>query len=212
MTTLNTAPPPHASSFLACGGFYNRESVIQLGKRKGLISLAKPSLLPHPWSLGFWMPTRSLGRFQQLCSSTHPHSSKELQTASSAKASSSLPRREGCMRVPTSLPHLLPLQTSSSKTNTSSTIAQKIKAGHFLYEQKIKNHLEQGEGHTNNPLHYLIEDLGDNMFIQDGDIGDIVGHCCPSQGIHDSELFGHQAVGLEPVFRGHVCRAKNTRP
>lgn len=50
------------------------------------------------------------------------------------------------------------------------------------------------------------------MLIQDGDIGGIVGHCRPSQGIHDGELLGHQAVGLEPVFRGHVCRAENTRP
>lgn len=82
----------------------------------------------------------------------------------------------------------------------------------FLYEKKIKNHLEQGEGHPNNPSHYLIEDLGGNMLIQDGDIGGIVGHCRSSQGIHDGEFLGHEAVGLEPVFRGHVCGAENTRP
>ena len=53
------------------------------------------------------------------------------------------------------------------------------------------------QGHIGNQF-YLIKDLGNNVLVQNRDVGGAVGNGSHGQSIHDGELLGRQAVDLEP--------------
>lgn len=116
------------------------------------------------------------------------------------------PTLEGeVLRIPTSpLPHSRVTSINTSLLKLLKTSKQAI----FNLSRKFKK--KNPPQTWDRQSHYLIKDLGDNILIQDGDIGGAVGYHGPGQGVCDGEFLGHQAMDLEPGFGGHVRRAKNT--